>query len=174
MKTKCLALAACLFFQLTAHAQALPTKKNQYDFLRWYIKKKDLKAILDTTTSFSIDGFTIKDIDQTLRGFKIGKADRRYINRQILESNTPRALDTTVLHGVSWKKRKDTNTFESYVATKSFISMPIFSKDRKTVFIAWSYSCGPTCGKASIDIYMRAKSGVWKVSKVYGFPVEVF
>jgi|GEM_PF-3718006 len=163
-----------LLTQLNSNGQTLPTQKEQYNFLSWYLKIKNLKTVLNTTTSFSIGSLSKKYIDQVLSSdFKIDKTGRTYINRQILKSNNPVVLDTSLFKDIDWKKGIDSNNFKSYSAIKSYISVPIFSLNRKMVFITWGYYCGGTCGKESIDTYIKTKRGKWK--KVFNtFPIVVF
>ena len=68
----------------------------------------------------------------------------------------------------------DAKTGTKMQALYSYISLPVFSRDKKTVFIASGYYCGMTCGRETIDVFFKTKYGRWKKSEVYLFPVVVF
>jgi hypothetical protein len=62
--------------------QSLPSKQKQYDFLRWYIRFREIESLSDTTLNI-IDNNTInlKDFNKVLSaGSKITDADKSYIN----------------------------------------------------------------------------------------------
>jgi len=169
MKISWVLIGALCLLQFTADAQKLPSKQEKYKFLRWYLSGKNLKQLSDTTVPFSIGSLKMKEIDEILSTrFKISKADLKYFNRQIISIDTPSKLDTSVLKEFDWKLA------ENVKASKSYISMPIFSKNRQIAFIVWGNYCGITCGEESVDVYIKSKRGSWKKSKIIAFPFIMF
>jgi len=160
-------MSALCLFQFTANAQKLPDKQEKYEFLHWYLTRKGLKQLSDTTVPFSIGSLKMKEIDRILAK-KLTQAELRYLHRQIISTKIPNALDTMVF------KRYDLITIPDAKAFRSYISMPIFSKDRKMALIAYGIYCGITCGEESIDVYIKTQKGSWKESHLFAFPVVMF
>ena len=165
----CFIASACCFYGFIVNAQPLPSKKEQFDFLQWYLKEKKFKGLKDSTVAFSIGSDNMKSINEIVsQNHKFSKSTRAFLKRQIIATRIKSPLDTANLKGVDWKKKEDSTIYESY------ISLPVFSKSKRTVFISWGYYCGNECGKESIDIFVRTNNNGWKESRKYIVPVVVF
>jgi hypothetical protein len=73
-------------------------------------------------------------------------------------------LDTAYLKKYYWKIN---NSYRSYV------SLPVLSKDKKIVFISYEFYCGNECGKEGIEAFVKTKSG-WKNTNRFHVPIAVF
>jgi hypothetical protein len=146
MKTKCPALAVCLFVQLTARAQALPTKKEQYDFLKWYIKSTKPKSLSNIIIPFDENMVALGSI-------KLNNSNVKYLKKQLGAYTDDALLDTAILKGNYWSVKPDT--------TRSTISLslPIFSINKKIVAIHLETRCGWECGGDHIEVYEKNKAG---------------
>ena len=152
MKTKYVALIVCLFVQLTARSQTLPTKKEQYDFLRWYIKSTKPKSLSNVIIRFDENMVVLGSI-------KLNNSNVKYLKKQLGTYIEGASLDTTILKGNYWSAKSDTNR------STINLSLPIFSINKRIVAIHWETRCGWECGGDHIEVYEKNKAGHWVVSK---------
>lgn len=151
---------------LNVYGQAVPTKKEQYDFLRWYVKHKKMPPLSDT--SVKLDNSTIlRSLNKILlSSHKITRSDYLYIRKQALQS-TRQVIDTGLLKNVVWRTDFHQDTLYRY------ISMPIFSSNKKIVLVLYGNGCGFDCGMTSMDAFIKTKGNKWKPLNVM-VPVIVY
>ena len=153
-----------------ALGQTMPSKKEQYDFLKWYINHTKLPSLSDSTVNF-LNGpeFTIKDFRGTLKqSSAITVADVKLITKQIrLIDNNKVVLDTLILKHSDWK------SISNKTNTESYISLPVFSASRKFAFIMHGFYCGGTCGHEGIEVYIKTRKE-WKPFYGFALPYSVF
>ena len=154
-------LLAFLIAPYLGYSQNLPTKKEQYDFLKWYVNYKKFKPLSDTTAFFDYNFTDQYSMSKNmLNSLKVSAKNKAFLKKQILIYNKHSLLDTSLL-------KLDTSKV-GYL--RYHISFPIFSTDRKTVLISWGYSCGKDCGKKSIEAYIKSTNEKWRPAKI---PFEV-
>jgi len=141
-----------IFTYQACHCQSLPTKKEQYDFLRWYIKSKKPKPLSNIIIRFDENMIALGSI-------KLDKSDVKYLKKQLGGYTEGALLDTTILKGDYWSVKPDTNR------STINLSLPIFSINKKIVAIHWETHCGWECGGDHIEVYEKNKSGHWVISK---------
>ncbi len=154
-----LAMLLCGFS--TAIAQSLPTKQEQFDFLRWYIKYRRLVPSRDTTISFSNEFATTTDLNTILSATKQSKLGRKHIKKQVYLLKHGLTLDTTTLQKLQWDVKATGKG--SFISTMSF---PVFSVDRKLVIIQYGYYCGNECGREGTDVFIKNKYNKWVSAKI--------
>lgn len=154
-------LILTLGINLISNAQSLPTHKEQYAFLKWYIKYRHLVP-LDPSLEFSGD-FSATNINSMLVSIK----NKSYLKRQHQLLLKQFKLDSNSLKEIDWKTDLQSEDFINY------FSFPIFSVDRKIVIINWGIYCGRDCGKESTDMFFKDKKNKWRLSKK-PVPVIVF
>lgn len=138
------------------YSQSLPTKKEQYDFLKWYLVKNSVQALSDTLKHFNYhvdlkDFFEINSYDKQL---KISQQDSLYIIKQLNYTGKV-LLDKEQFSDIDWKAGDVANLPVTY------ISLPVFSEDRTIAFINRAFHCGALCGHGGIEIYKKT-DGKWK------------
>lgn len=159
MRRIVLIFIASLMF-LSAFSQALPSKKEQYDFLKWYLKHKIIPPLSDTSEKLLNPRISLQTINQMLASSsKITKADYSYIKKQALQSRSQK-IDTGLFKNVHWRTDFHPNSLHRY------ISIPIFSLDKKVVFIYYNDICGSDCGEESIDAFIKTKNNKWQAANV--------
>ncbi|MCJ8211701.1 hypothetical protein MUY27_18425 [Mucilaginibacter sp. RS28] len=135
----------------------MPTQKEQYDFLKWYLKENPAKKLCDTVKPF--DYMVGMDRFFAFRNFgisfEISPKDCLYVLSQVKVYRQVAGLDTSQFKGIDWHLKSDRHLPITY------ISLPVFSRDRKTVFINRAYHCGGLCGEGGIEIYVKTQ-GRWK------------
>lgn len=156
-------LITILLLPVFANSQKLPTKQLQYNFLKWYLKYKNFEALSDTTAYFDLALNETHSIARnTIRSLKLTGANIIYIKRQNVFNNKS-ILDTTILPRFKGQVK----------GVRPYISLPIFSINKKIVLISWGYYCGPKCGQHGIEAYIKTKDGKWRPSKI-PMPIGVF
>jgi len=151
MKRIGLALILSLFTYHFGNCQSLPTKKEQYDFLKWYIKSTKPKSLSTITIRFDENMVALGTIH-------LNKSNVKYLERQ-LGYTEGALLDTTILKGKYWSVNP--NTDSSAIS----LSLPIFSLNKKIVAIHWETRCGWECGGDHIEVYEKNTDGQWVISK---------
>ncbi|QKJ31292.1 hypothetical protein HQ865_16505 [Mucilaginibacter mali] len=140
----------------TAAAQALPTQKDKYDFLRWYLKKYNIPNLSDSIQQLERPNYKITNTESlSFPERRFTKKDIEYIKLQLHQKNMPTRLDTTLLQGNNWRKPGS----QAYPYT--YISLPVFSRNKHIVLINRSNICGPNCSDGNIEVYIRDKDGNW-------------
>lgn len=141
-----------LFTYHFGHCQSLPTKKDQYDFLRWYIKSTKPKSLSNIIIRFDENMVALGSI-------KLNNSNVKYLKKQLGAYTDGASLDTTILKGNYWSAKPDTNR------STINLSLPIFSINKKIAAIHWETSCGWECGGDHIEVYEKNKAGQWVTSK---------
>jgi len=136
-------------------SQSLPTKYEQYEFLKWYVKQYDEKGWSDSLIHFEDEYSKLADL--YAQQIKFSKADVKYFKRQILSNNKFLRLDKEVINNVAWKKSND-------YSKGIWVSMPLFSRNKRIAVINNNTYCGPLCGSYGMEIYIKVK-GKWRQSK---------
>ncbi|PJJ80353.1 hypothetical protein [Mucilaginibacter auburnensis] len=152
------------FVILIVRAQSLPTKKEQNDFLKWYVQTRNLVPLdsIKYNSPFHVDLTNIPLLTQFTKNERSFLLKQTINGRQLLVDST--TLKTRLF--VDTKKQQ----VENYI---NFLSMPAFTSDRKMVFISWSIWCGEACGEESIDIFIKTAKGKWRKLKTV-VPVIMF
>jgi len=142
---------------LNGYSQSLPTKNEQYDFLKWYLKANTLDSLSVNLDRFDSDLDDINDpLFRTTRdSLNISRTDISFIKTQIKKNKKQIFLATSSLKDVSFKKSED----EFLPVTN--ISLPVFSVDRTIALINVNYHCGSLCGHGGIEVY-RKVGGKWQ------------
>lgn len=158
-----------LLFPLKSFSQPLPTQKEQYDFLNWYInykKPNHLKRSLVRITDAQIlagDGFKLIKV-------KITNNERKYLSRQIIANQERTLYDTVLLNKADWKKPGGPEQ------PFTQLSLPVFSRDRKLVIIANNYynlQADPGDSETGLELYVKVKAGVWRLCGVQPFDKQI-
>lgn len=152
MKRIGLVLILSLFTYHLCSCQSLPTKKQQYDFLKWYVKTKEPKSLSRILIPFDENMIALSSIN-------LNDSNIKYLKKQLAGYTKDTLLDTTVLKGNYWSVKPDTNR-----STIS-LSLPIFSINKKIAAIHWETGCGWECGGDHIEVYEKNRAGRWVVSK---------
>lgn len=153
-----LILLICLFLciAIDIRAQSLPTQKDKYDFLRWYLKKYNIPNLSDSLQQLERPNYKITNTESlSFPERKFTKKDIEYIKKQVQQKNTPTHLDTTLLQGNKWRKPG------SQVYPYTYISLPVFSRNKHIVLINRTNICGPNCSDGTLEVYIRDKDGNW-------------
>lgn len=150
---------------ITAHAQKLPTHTEQYTFLNTYLKKSLKTALADSLINIENEQSNLSALYKIKSNFKLSKADQQFIRKQVVFNKRIYTLDSAKLEPLPWKK-----SGENELAT--WISLPVFSVNRKIAFIRKRYYCGSCCGQDGYSIYLKIK-GKWKESN-YDPPQMVY
>jgi len=147
-----------IFTFLSCFAQSLPSPKEQYDFLNWYItyKKPDrLKQSLVRISNAQIltgDGFKMMKV-------KITNNERSYFSKQMIANQPVTNLDTALLNHADWKKPGEPDQ------PFTQLSLPLFSRDRKLVIITNNYynlQTDPGNSETGLELYVKVKKDVWR------------
>lgn len=155
MKPRHFLLIAILLFPVSVKSQPLPTKQEQYEFLKWYLTYKKFEALADSTINFNFDLKHHYSLGSgTVRDLKLRPATISYMKRQDIYDK--QALDTANFPRYKWV----------IVGYRNYISLPIFSPNKKTALIRWSAMCGDPCGETRIEAYVKTRSGKWRASKI--------
>ncbi len=95
MKKCGLILILTIFTYQACYCQPLPTKKQQYSFLRWYLASKKPKSLSNNIIRFDENMVVLSSI-------RLDNSNINYLKKQ-LGSYTPGALlDTTMLKSNYW------------------------------------------------------------------------
>ena len=87
--------------------QSLPTKKEEYAFLRWYLREEKIQKLSETTVPFSNGALEMQDIDRILHeNHKMTKIEIAFINHQIILTGKPTILDSLILKHVDGTQLK--------------------------------------------------------------------
>lgn len=114
-----------------------------------YLSSKDSLAILKMDTIFTkadLD-FIFKQVKYS-HYFKLKK--NKLLNKKIIELDTTKIFSNKAdVREYYWDKILKQN------GSLCSIRMPLFSVDKKTVYISTSYSCGMLCGEGATYIYRK-------------------
>jgi hypothetical protein len=144
-------------FQQKVQSQSLPSTYERYQFLKWYVKQYGQKGWSDSLIHLEDEHSKLANINDQKIELKISKADMKYFKRQIIFNNQFKRLNKEMLANAAWKQAND-------YSKGNWISMPIFSMNRKIAIINSHYYCGPLCGRYGTEIYIK-ENGNWKQSK---------
>jgi len=162
-KIALLVLACMTCFSVCA--QNLPSKKEQYDFLKWYVSYRHL-FLLDS--SYKFIGIFSCSINNVPLYQNEKRSEKNYLSRQAKLLKNQLRLDSSTLRQIGWKSvEKPENSYINY------FSLPIFSLDRKMAIISWGIYCGKDCGKESFDVFIKTKNNKWRLSNTV-VPVVIF
>lgn len=143
-------------FARDTNAQSLPTQKDQYEFLRWYLKKYNIQNLSDSLQQLERPNYKITHTESlAFPERKFTKKDIEYIKQQLHQKNAPAHLDTTLLQGNHWRRPGS----QAYPYT--YISLPVFTRNKHIVLINRTNICGPNCSDGNIEVYIRDKDGNW-------------
>ncbi|NCD70640.1 hypothetical protein [Mucilaginibacter agri] len=163
MRVKVFVLLAILtaLIKFEGLGQSLPTKKEQYDFLKWYLKYDKPEKLSDTLNYLEDNGFATTDLQGkygTL-SLKLSKQSIKFIGKQLKKNHKINLLDTAGLSVRDWK------TSDGPRVPVSHISLPVFTANKKIVFIYRAYYCGSLCGSGAVEAYQIIK-GKWERLKL--------
>lgn len=147
-----------LFFAISCSGQPLPNKREQTNFLKWYLAKYPHQNLFYKYIRFetNFDIGELKEINTiayrtSTDTVALSDADLFYIREQTKINQQGQTLDPGIYQH-PLKKNKRTPI--------SFISLPVFSVNRQLAFINTDFQCGPICGRGEISVF-KLIDGEW-------------
>jgi hypothetical protein len=107
------------------------------------------------------------DLEISYENFNLSNADTLFIQQQRKDRNkftVPQSLES-VLTILPLKKIEGDSNLRIYY--KKF-SIPLFSKDYKSVFIEIHNICRPTCGNGQFCMFIKDNMNKWRLLKESG------